>query len=97
MWNLVKDGKINGYSFEIMTYSTKVEVEIEFSSWYYGFTDPNPRDKHDHPFIVHLDDKGEIIWGQTGPGSDGSPSHTISKSNVTDEADGHTHRIHLKD
>lgn len=97
VWNMVKAGEINGYSFEILTYRTDLIVEIEFSTWYYGFTDPDPRDKHDHPFIVRLDENGEIIWGQTGLGSDGSPAHTISKSNVTDKVEDHLHRIHFKD
>lgn len=97
VWQMVKDGQINGYSFEILTYRHDTVVEIEFSTWYYGFTDPDPHDKHEHPFIVHLDANGEIVWGQTGPGSDGSPSHTISKSNVTDKVDNHLHRIHFKE
>lgn len=97
LWRMVKNGEINGYSFEIMTYRRDLEVDIEYSSWYYGFTDPDPHDKHDHPFMVRLDDNGEIIWGQTGPGSDGSPAHTISKSNITEAVSGHLHRIHLKD
>lgn len=97
LWRMVKDGEINGYSFEIMTYRRDLEVDIEYSSWYYGFTDPDPHDKHDHPFMVRLDDNGEIVWGQTGPGSDGSPAHSISKSNITEAVSGHLHRIHLKD
>jgi hypothetical protein len=97
IWNLVKAGKINGYSFEILTYSDDLDVEIEYSSWYYGFTDPDPHDKHDHPFIVRLDENGEIIYGQTGQGSDGSPAHIIKKSNITEAVAGKSHRIHFKD
>lgn len=97
VWQAVKDGVINGYSFEILTYRDDVDVEFEYQTWYYGFTDPNPHDKHDHPFMVRLDENGEIIWGATGVGSDGSPAHPISKSNLTDMVDQHTHRIHLRD
>jgi hypothetical protein len=97
VWNAIKDGKINGYSFEILTYRDDVEVEIEFSSWYYGFTAPDPHDKHDHPFMVRLGKNGEIVWGRTGVGSDGSPGHIISNSNITEAVSGHTHRIHMRD
>lgn len=98
IWNLVKQGVLNGYSFEILTYRQDVDVEIEYQSWYYGFTDPDPHDKHDHPFMVRLDENGEILWGKTGSGSDGSPAHSISMSNITDATpDGRTHRIHFKE
>lgn len=97
IWNAVKAGYINGYSFEILTYKEDQYVEIEYVSWYYGFTDPDPYDKHDHPFMVRLDADGEIVWGKTGLGSDGSPAHDITKSNITDPVGGKTHRIHLKD
>lgn len=97
IWNAVKNGDINGYSFEILTFRDDLVVEFEYSSWYYGFTDPDPHDKHDHPFMVRLDKNGEISWGQTGLGSDGSPAHSITHSNLTDKTDGKTHRIHLRD
>lgn len=96
VWQGVKDGRINGYSFEILTFREDMEVEFEYSTWYYGFTDPDPHDKHDHPFMVRLDENGEIIWGKTGLGSDGSPPHTITRSNVTNAVAGRTHRIHLR-
>lgn len=96
VWQQVKDGKLNGFSFEIMTYRDDLDVQIEYQSWYYGFTDPDPYDKHDHPFMVRLDKNGEIVWGSTGPGSDGSPAHSITRSNITEEIDGKSHRIHLK-
>ena len=96
VWKAVKDGKLNGYSFEILTFREDLEVEFEYHTWYYGFTDPDPHDKHDHPFMVRLDENGEIAWGNTGLGSDGSPAHTISKSNITDTVAGRLHRIHLR-
>lgn len=97
VWAAVKDGQINGYSFEIMTYRDDVFVEFQYQSWYYGFTDPDPHDKHDHPFMVRLDDNGEIAWGMTGLGSDGSPAHSIKRSNITEQIGGKSHRIHLRD
>lgn len=97
VWAAVKNGQINGYSFEILTYRKDMEVEFEYSTWYYGFTDPDPHDKHDHPFMVRLDDNGEIVWGATGIGSDGSPAHPITRSNITEAVGGKTHRIHLRD
>lgn len=96
VWKAIKDGEINGYSFEILTFRKDTIVEIEFEAWYYGFTDPDPHDKHYHPFMVRMDENGGIAWGKTGPGSDGSPAHTITNSNITDATDGRTHRIHLR-
>ena len=96
VWERVKNGELNGYSFEILTYSSDVVVEYEFETWHYGFTDPHPSDKHTHPFMVRLGDDGEIAWGRTGVGSDGSPGHYIKSSNITSAAAGHTHRLQLK-
>lgn len=97
IWKAVKDGRINGYSFEILTYREDMVVEFEYQTWYYGFTDPDPHDKHDHPFMVRLDSNGDIVWGSTGPGSDGSPAHPIKRSNITEAINGRSHRIHLRD
>lgn len=96
VWNLVKSGELNGYSFEILTYRDDMVVEVEYQSWYYGFTDPDPHDKHTHPFMVRMDANGEIAWGKTGLGSDGSPAHSIKKSSITEKISGHSHRIHLR-
>lgn len=96
VWDRIKKGELNGYSFEILTYRDDMEVAVEFQTWYYGFTDPDPQNNHTHPFLVRLDASGEIVWGNTGPGSDGSPAHTIKSSNITEKVDGHTHRIHLR-
>jgi hypothetical protein len=96
VWKQVKDGKLNGYSFEIMTYREKADVTIEYASWYYGFTEPDSYDKHVHPFLVRMDNNGEIQWGKTGLGSDGSPAHTISKTSVTDPVAGKTHRYNMR-
>lgn len=98
-WEAVKSGELNGYSFEILSYLRDEEVIVTFPTWYYGFTDPDPHDKHTHPFMVRMDDDGSIVWGKTGIGSDGSPAHIISKSSITDPAGltKHTHRIHLKE
>lgn len=94
-WQMIKAGELNGYSFEILTHKDDVEVEVEYQSWYYGFTDADPIDGHDHPFLLKLADADKVTWGQTGLGSDGSPAHTISKLSVTDPVVGKTHRIHL--
>lgn len=96
IWERVKNGELNGYSFEILTYRDDMVVAVEYQTWYYGFTDPDPHDNHTHPFLVRLDASGEIVWGQTGPGSNGEPIHSIQHSNITAKADGHTHRIHFK-
>lgn len=96
VWKAVKDGRINGYSFEILTYRQEMVVEFEYSTWYYGFTDPDPYDKHVHPFMVRLDENGEVAWGKTGLGSNGEPAHTISNPNITDPVDGRVHRVHFE-
>lgn len=96
IWNAIKSGKINGYSFEILTYREEMVVEFEYKSWYYGWTDPDPHDKHTHPFIVRMDENGEIRWGKTGKGSNGEPAHSITRTNITEAVDGKTHRIHLR-
>lgn len=96
VWDMVKKGELNGYSFEILTYRDDQVVEVEYQSWYYGFTDPDPHDKHTHPFMVRMDANGEIAWGKTGLGSDGSPAHSIKKSSITEKIGGHSHRIHLR-
>lgn len=94
-WEAVLDGRINGYSFEILTYKHKIEVDIEYKSWFYGFTDPSPDDNHSHSYLVKMDDKGNILWGQTSEADDGH-IHKIERSNITQKADGHSHRFHLE-
>lgn len=95
-WQDVLDGKINGYSFEILTYKKDVKVQIEFSSWHYGFTDPDPHDNHSHAYLVKMAGDGSVLKGWTSAAEDGH-KHEIRRSNVTKKSDGHSHRIHLED
>ncbi len=95
MWSEVKAGNINGYSFEILTYKEDVPVEIEYKSWYYGYTDPHPIDKHVHAYLIKMDAEGNVFGGETSEAPDGH-KHRIVSSNVTRKADGHSHRIHLE-
>lgn len=93
-WEGVKKGQYNGYSFEILTFRNDVEVEINFNAWYYGFTDPDPIDKHFHAYLLRMDAEGNVIGGRTSE-VDGH-DHEIVTSNITKMADKHRHRIHLE-
>ena len=95
IWRLIKDGKLNGYSMEIMAYTVEQQAEISFDAWVYGETQPDPFDGHTHFYLIKMDEQGNIEYGYTSHGGPDDHRHTISRMSVTDPYNYTTHRIVL--
>lgn len=95
VWHKVKRGILNGYSMEVQTYMVEHEADIEYESWSYGETKPDPVDGHTHFFLVKMDSEGNVAYGYTSEGGSDNHTHTIRNLSVTELTDNHTHRIIL--
>lgn len=94
VWSMVKDGTLNGFSFEAMVskMNAVVEVDVEVDGW--GRT--AEAQGHDHVFFVEYDEDGRIIGGTTS--LDMGHRHTIRAGTTTDKSIGpgipsHSHRL----
>jgi hypothetical protein len=90
LWELVKNGELNGLSLEGKGMREPVEVEIEVPETIKGKTDKTA--DHDHEFVVKFDDEGNFLGGETVPDETGHV-HRIEKGTATNEAQGHSHRF----
>lgn len=87
VWGMVKEGKLNGYSVEIMVKKVPVEVEVEVAKYALGFTEPS--EDHDHVFYVEFDEYGIVKNGYTS--EDNGHSHKIHAGTATDHDSKNTH------
>ena len=92
LWRAVKDGEINGLSFEGMAVleDEQLEVIIKGNGIIMGETLPDPNDGHVHSFMVEVTEEGKI-QGRTDF-ADGH-AHVIEVPTHTQKAQGHTHRF----
>jgi len=93
VWDRIKNGELNGYSMEIMSYMVKHKAEITFDAWVLGETQPDPFDGHTHIYLVKMDDKGNLERGFTSKNGPDNHRHTISRLSVTDPYNNTTHRF----
>jgi hypothetical protein len=91
IWQMVLDGKINGFSYEALVGMQPVMIENLQSGIVTGITAPDPLDGHTHTYAVVVNQLNVPISGETGV-TDGH-SHTISYHTKTDKTNGHTHRF----
>lgn len=91
VWDMVKKGELNGYSFQALVRKLAVVVQVETSPDVAGFTEA--ADGHTHLFFAFYDEDGRILKGVTS--FDDGHRHTIKMGTATDEAGGHAHRIIL--
>jgi len=93
----VKEGELAGFSFggKVNKYPKKVTVEIAkaISGDTYENTNEGLIPSHSHTFIVHLDEKGNIIKGVTEKVFD--HSHKITLGTKTQDNLSHSHRVNL--
>lgn len=89
-WNLVKSGKLNGYSFMGMGQLAAQTVEMEVLDLIKGET--TETEGHTHTFEVRYAEDGTFLGGATNPGPDGHV-HLIKKGARTEEVNGHSHRF----
>jgi hypothetical protein len=98
-WQDIKDGKLNGFSFEAMVWKRAVIVETEVDVDQVVVT--QRADDHDHIALVFLDDVGRVTSGRTSM-VDGH-FHMIRHGTATDPAVNpltgveHSHRYFIGD
>lgn len=93
VWHRIKNGELNGYSMEIMSYMVNHKAEITFDSWVICETQPDPTDGHTHFCLIKMDEKGNIEKGFTSYGGSDNHRHSISRMSVTDPYNDATHRF----
>ncbi len=89
VWELVKSGKINGYSIGAL--GRKVPMEQTYRVYPEVVGETMISEDHTHAYIVKVDDSGKVISGVTSV--EKGHSHTISYSMVTDRVNNHSHRF----
>lgn len=94
LWDEVKSGELNGFSFHAEVSKTPVRAVIEIVRSAVGATYENTDDEivppHTHTFFVELDDNGRVVRGFTDRQLD--HVHQIRGTVVTEQAFGHSHR-----
>lgn len=91
MWQRVKSGELNGFSFQAMVYPAVMDVEVAIQRDHVGVTEAH--EGHTHTFVVQLDETGALVGGHTSVTN--GHSHTVRRGTATDEADAHAHRYFL--
>jgi len=97
LWQQIKAGEINGYSFGGQVVKQKVEAVVEMVRLAEGYTEDSTEDSvpvHKHHVTVMFNDEGRMIQGKTDTFLE--HAHPISKATATDEAMGHSHRMVLE-
>lgn len=89
VWELVKDGSLNGFSMEAEGWSTEKTVKFEVPEYIKGETFLSAG--HRHTFVVQFGNDGFFSGGHTDLADD--HEHKISKGTATDESEGHSHRF----
>ena len=90
LWDDIKSGKVNGYSFEATVVKKPVVVEIEYDPTLVGET--GEAKGHTHLYFVRLNVDGVVEYGRTSTAEDGH-YHEIRAGTATELADDHAHRI----
>jgi hypothetical protein len=92
LWQAVKKGELNGFSFQSLVKPTSVEVQYTSIRDHVGQTEQ--QDDHYHVFFAELDEIGNVTGGRTSKAADGH-FHEISRASTTDWSAGHSHRFFL--
>lgn len=92
IWQRVKDGELNGFSFQAMVKPVEYDIEYPVVRDVVGETEAT--EDHAHLFVVEIGDDGRVKKGMTST-TDGH-FHEILSASVTKAADGHTHRFFLE-
>lgn len=95
VWEDIKAGKLNGYSFDASVKKVPRRVMVDIAKIATGRvavnTDQDVIPAHSHSFYVEFTSEGRISMGFTD--EQVGHTHTIKGTVVTEEAMGHTHRF----
>lgn len=94
LWEMVKSGEINGFSFMGVGFGSQVVIDIDIPEVVEGRTES--ASGHSHSYKVKLDADLTILGGSTDPGPDGHV-HEIRNATLTEVAADHVHRFNLMD
>jgi len=89
VWNAVKSGELNGFSFQATVKKMPVVVEVDVPVQNIGATEV--ANNHRHLFFLEVDKDGRIKSGRTS--TDNGHAHEIKAGTATESAQGHSHRI----
>lgn len=91
IWDQVKKGQLNGFSFQAMVRKLPAVVELEVTRDNFGETEEV--DGHTHLYFVELNDDGRVASGRTT--TDAGHSHVIKSGTATEASAGHAHRFFI--
>lgn len=98
VWESVKSGDLNGFSFYGITKKVPARVLVEVTKQIAGITSKqtknSPLPDHQHTFLINFDSKGNIVSGKTDVVHE--HWHRIAKGTATEEELDHRHRIELE-
>ena len=89
IWNMIKSGELNGFSFEGTGYRAKKTVDINVPEQITGST--TEASGHTHTFVVKYDEAGRFVGGETNEVN--GHKHAIRAGTITEDAIGHSHRF----
>ena len=93
IWNMVKKGELNGFSFQARAKRKPTDMEVDLPAVVKG--DTSETEGHTHKFEAQYDEEGAFVGGKTD-NIDGH-SHLIVRGTRTEpplgDIDGHTHRF----
>lgn len=96
IWKKIKEGVLNGFSFEATVLMVKQTVILSIPAVMKGDTqeakasDEEEEELHKHKFEVRFSQEGKFLGGKTTKNN--GHSHTIKSGTTTEQADGHAHR-----
>ena len=93
VWNQIRRGEINGYSWEGYVKTIQAELEMLADVSRYGRTEKDLDDGHTHEFVAIVDDNGRVVAGGTTEVN--GHSHTIRSHTFTEKSDGHSHIFNI--
>ncbi len=97
VWEDVKKGELNGFSFAGSTEKYPAKVLVEVAKQIAGVTEASTVDSipvHEHTFIINMDNEGKIVSGKTDYVQE--HFHSIKAGTATGSELNHSHRIVLE-
>lgn len=94
LWEAIKSGKLNGYSFQALVNKVPKKVLVDIARIAEGETEENTEEeveRHRHEYYVEFDRDGRVTMGLTTNVL--GHAHRITGTVVTETEAGHNHRF----
>lgn len=89
IWDQVKRGELNGFSYQCMVRKIPAVVEVEIDPIVTGAVEEV--EDHTHLFYAEINEAGVVVRGRTSTVN--GHYHDILGGTVTEEVSGHSHRF----